>query len=75
VQGFVVAGVTEGNVSDENNTAALALAEFVVGELAKTDIRAGAAVLSQDGLQRIPRGGSGVEIGVVTRPRRGDALP
>jgi uncharacterized hydrophobic protein (TIGR00271 family) len=75
VQEIVVAGVTEGNASDENNTAALALAEFVVGELAKTGIRAGAAVLSQDGLQRIPRDGSGVEIGVVKGPRRGDALP
>jgi hypothetical protein len=75
VQGIVVGGYSQGNASDSNKATALALADFVVSELAKAGVRAKATVIPLEGSSPVHGVENGVEFDVVSPPLHVGAKP
>ena len=70
VQGITVAGFAQGNASDASKETALAIAQFVVAELAKQGVRANAILLAPERSRGTGATAVGVEFEIVRGPRR-----
>ena len=73
VQGIAVSGYSQGNGSDEDKAAALALAEFVTAELARVGVRAKPGVLPGERSERIGDVAQGIEFEVIKPPTRSNS--
>ena len=73
VQGITVAGFAQGNANDASKETALAIAQFVVAELAKQGVRANAILLAPERSRGIGANAVGVEFEVIRGPRRNQA--
>lgn len=75
VQGIAIAGFSNGNASDEDKAAGLALARFVQSELGKLGVRAAASTGEETPQGLLADGAGGVEITIVRPPPRAPVSP
>ncbi|MGE3691004.1 MAG: TIGR00341 family protein [Novosphingobium sp.] len=75
VQGIEVAGVTGGNLGDDDKAKALVLSQFVVDVLGKAGIRAQAVAMTPERVAANSGAGAGIEFRIVRDPVRPPPQP